>query len=140
MNKEIILDRFKELEDNLAILEKLSRIKEGEFVGTPEKYKLAERCLQLAIECVLDVTHYILAQKNLPRAEGGEAIIALGEHRIIPIEFAQKIKPMAGFRNILVHEYLKIDRNKVYEYTGKIEDFRKFERYILEFLEKTGKG
>ncbi|MEW6189856.1 MAG: DUF86 domain-containing protein [Actinomycetota bacterium] len=140
MNKEIILDRFKELEDNLAILEKLSKIEKEKFISSPETYKLAERCLQLSIECVLDVTHYILAQKNLPRAEGGEAIIALGEHRIIPMEFTKEIRPMAGFRNILVHEYLKIDRKRVYEYTGKIEDFRKFERYILEFLEKTEEG
>lgn len=65
--------------------------------------------------------------------------IILDRFKEMEDNLAQQIKPMAGFRNILVHEYLKIDRKRVYEYTSKIEDFRKFERYILEFLERNKK-
>lgn len=136
MNKEVVLDRLKEMEDNLVILDKLAKYRREDFVGQPEVYKLAERCLQLAIESILDVTHYILAQKNLPRAEGADAISGLGQYYIIPADFAEQIRPMAGFRNILVHEYLKIDRNKVYDYTQRLNDFRKFAAYVVEFLEK----
>jgi len=38
-----------------------------------------------------------------------EAITTLGELGILPFEFSQKFAPIAGFRNILVHEYLQVD-------------------------------
>lgn len=135
INKEVVLDRLKEIDDNAVILERLAKLDENKFVADPEKYKLAERCLQLAIECVLDIAHYVLAQKNLPRAEGAEAIAGLGEYGILPLDFAQQISPMAGFRNILVHEYSKINRHKVYAYTQQLHDFRDFQKHILAFLD-----
>ena len=137
MNREIILDRLKEIEDNLVILEKLADLDETAFISDPEKYKLAERCFQLAIESMLDVAHYILAQKNLPRAEGGEALNSLGEYGVIPSDFAQEIRPLAGLRNILVHEYLKIDRRKVYGYLKELREIREFSAYVLKFIDKS---
>ncbi|MCK4268157.1 MAG: DUF86 domain-containing protein [Actinomycetia bacterium] len=135
MNKEIIIDRLKEIDDNLAILEKLAKHSREKFIAQPEIYKLAERCLQLAVDSVLDISHYILAQQNWPRAEGKEAIRSLGQYRVIPAEFAEQFSHVAGFRNILVHEYLKIDRNKVFDFLHNLQDFREFSRYVLGFLE-----
>jgi len=39
-----------------------------------------------------------------------------------------KLIAMAGFRNILVHEYLEIDRRRVYEVLRK--DLADFDRFI----------
>jgi len=42
---------------------------------------------------------------------------------------------LTGFRNILVHEYGKIDRKKVYQYlTERLEDIENFREEILEYL------
>jgi uncharacterized protein YutE (UPF0331/DUF86 family) len=35
----------------------------------------------------------------------GEVILKLGKHGVIPEEFSDQIKGMAGLRNILIHEY-----------------------------------
>jgi len=135
VNPDIIFDRLKEIEDNLVILEKLAELDEPAFISNPEKYKLAERCFQLVIESMLDVAHYILAQKNLPRAEGGEALDSLGEYGVIPPDFAREIRPLAGLRNILVHEYLKIDRRKVYDYLKELDEIREFVAYLVKFVD-----
>jgi len=134
LNKQVVLERLQEMKENLAILEKLKRIPHDEFVKTPEMYKLAERCLQISIECILDISHYLIAQKDLPRAEGKEAILTLGRLDVLPDDFAQAISGMAGFRNILIHEYLKIDREKVYQKTQRVDDFYRFQKLILKFL------
>ena len=136
MNKEVILDRLQGMKENLAILEKLKKIPHDEFVETPEIYKLSERCLQISIECILDISHYLIAQRDLPRAEGKEAILALGIIGVLPKDFAQEISGMTGFRNILIHEYLKIDREKVYQNTQRVNDFYLFQKFILKFLAK----
>ena len=38
------------------------------------------------------------------------------------------VAPMAGFRNLLVHEYLEIDRHRVYSILEN--DLADFERFI----------
>ncbi|MBE0448784.1 MAG: DUF86 domain-containing protein [Actinobacteria bacterium] len=54
---------------------------------------------------------------------------------IIPKEFAREIRGIAGFRNILIHEYVKIDVEKVYGYLQKApEQFDAFRSYIGKFL------
>jgi len=47
-------------------------------------------------------------------AEYREVFSELGRHGIIPLDFADIIVPLAGFHNILVHEYLKVDLRQVY--------------------------
>jgi uncharacterized protein YutE (UPF0331/DUF86 family) len=43
---------------------------------------------------------------------------------------------MAGFRNILVPGYTRIDRAIVHDHLKKLEDFRDFQKHILEYLDK----
>ncbi len=38
-------------------------------------------------------------------------------------DFAQKFAPIAGFRNILIHEYLDIDWDEVYKNLQKIDQW-----------------
>lgn len=42
---------------------------------------------------------------------------------------------MAGFRNILVHEYAKIDLNKLAEVLNtSLSDFREYAGYIMTYI------
>jgi len=51
----------------------------------------------------------------------------LGKHGVIPPSFSERIKGMAGLRNILIHEYLRIDLGKLFEYLKfRPEDFMEF--------------
>ena len=58
-------------------------------------------------------------------------IVRLGAAGILPKQFSEKIKPMAGFRNILVHEYTEIDLREVYRVLQEnLSDFETFGKYI----------
>jgi uncharacterized protein YutE (UPF0331/DUF86 family) len=47
---------------------------------------------------------------------------------------AERLDGIVGFRNILVHEYGKIDRERVYQYLQeRIGDFEKFKEEILKY-------
>ncbi|NMB24028.1 MAG: DUF86 domain-containing protein [Firmicutes bacterium] len=62
-------------------------------------------------------------------------ILQLGQQGIIPQSFAERIAPMAGFRNLLVHEYLQINFHQTYDILrNRLEDFRTFASYIVAFL------
>ncbi|MCC6545046.1 MAG: DUF86 domain-containing protein [Nitrospirae bacterium] len=64
-----------------------------------------------------------------------DVIDKLGEREVIPSEFSQTIRGMAGFRNILIHEYAAVDIKKVYHVLhNQLDDFRKFAEYIDAYL------
>jgi uncharacterized protein YutE (UPF0331/DUF86 family) len=124
------------MDRNIQLLDELHESDRETFLSDPHVYLLAERCFQLTIQCLLDICFYIAARKGWDKPkDGAEAIELMGRQGIIPTDFAQAIVGMANFRNILVHAYLGINREIVYEYLGKTEDFRTFTRHIEAFIE-----
>lgn len=61
----------------------------------------------------------------------------LGVHGVIPSTFANQIRGMAGLRNILVHDYLRVDLEKLIEFVRfRLEDFLVFMKLVREYLAK----
>lgn len=58
----------------------------------------------------------------------------MGELGVLPLELAERLAPIAGFRNILVHEYLGIDWDEVYHNLVNLDDFERFAELIREWL------
>lgn len=89
----------------------------------------AERYLQLAIQAVLDVSHHLVADLKLGLpADNRDLFEQLARHRIVTVRLSQKLVRMAGFRNLLVHEYLEIDRHRVFAILQ--DELGDFERFI----------
>ena len=124
-----------EMEKNVNLLEELRSIPRHAFVSDPHHYLLAERCFQLAIQCVLDISYSIASQSEWDKpADGPSAIRLMGDKGVLPTDFAQRIVGMANFRNILVHAYLNIKREIVYDMLERLDDFRTFQRHIVTYL------
>lgn len=134
-NPEVIASRLQEIEENIILVEELREVPLDKFCGDPRLYKLAERCLELAIQALLDICHYITADNKWSRPKDNQqAILIMAEKNVLPRDFAQNIAPMAGFRNILVHEYVKIEPKIIYEHLSHLDDFRVFQKHILNYL------
>ena len=137
VNPEIINERLQEINENITLLEELKTIPFDRFRNDPKTFKCAERCLEISIQCILDICHHIIVDNNWPRPKDNkEAILTIGQKGVIPPDFADHILPMAGLRNILVHEYFKIDQKRLYDHLQNLGDFRAFQKHIIEFLKK----
>jgi len=132
------LDELNRVIKELSLLRsKITSVDELRDVANFEKRRAIERCLYLAIQNIIDIGSHIISALNLGMpGTYEEIIVSLGQHKIIPLDFAESIKKMAGFRNILEHEYVKIDLEKVYENLQRIEDFERFAAHIVQFTEK----
>jgi len=97
------------------------------------KYSLA-----CAIQDITRICVHIASALSLwkVRESEVEAILALSDEKIIPKEFAEKIKGMPGFRNRIIHDYLpnEFDAEKLFENLQNLNDFKKFSKYILEWI------
>jgi len=74
-----------------------------------------------------------MEQLEKPRDAYG-AIEMLGKIGVLPHELAQRLAPIAGFRNILVHEYLEIDWNEVLRHLQRLGDLYNFMEHIKRWL------
>jgi uncharacterized protein YutE (UPF0331/DUF86 family) len=137
INPEIINERLREIDENITLLEELKTTPFDKFRDDPKIFKCVERCLEISIQCILDICHHIVVENNWPRPrDNKETILAIGQKDVIPLDFAKNILPMAGLRNLLVHEYTKIEPELIYQHLQKIDDFRIFQKHIIKLLKK----
>lgn len=132
----MIEKKLQELNLCLKELEDLNNITWDEFNSSLSKQWMICHGLQLSIQILIDVGNHILAAIGENQIEDYVDVIdKLGGRNIMPFEFAQSIRGMAGLRNILVHEYARLDLKKIYDILqNQLDDFCKFINYIHQFL------
>lgn len=110
-----------------------------DFDRDPYLRDIAERNLEVAVQCVLDISHRLISLTGaLKPRDYCEAILRLGELGVLPPEFAAHLAPLAGFRNILVHEYLAVDWHEVYRNLQQIDDLARFADLVRQWLRQRG--
>lgn len=131
--------RLDELDERLARLEPLRDRKRAEFDADPYLRDIAERNLEISAQCCIDICHRIIILENVRKPTGYyEAFLIMGEIGVLSIDFARRLAPLAGFRNILIHEYLGIDWDQVYKNLQHIDDLVLFADEIRRWLSKKG--
>lgn len=61
--------------------------------------------------------------------------VVLGENGILPMDFALKIAPSVGLRNLVVHKYGKVDIKKMIEdIKNELGDYAAYAKYINDFI------
>jgi uncharacterized protein YutE (UPF0331/DUF86 family) len=137
VDRYVVQARIAKIREYVALLRKIRRLAdERRFAEDPLIYGNAERYLQLAIQGVLDISNHIVADMrlNLP-ADSKDLFSLLATHRVLPVRLSKKLVSMAGFRNVLVHEYLEIDRRRVYRVLkDELGDFEKFIKAVGKLL------
>ncbi|MCO6452696.1 MAG: DUF86 domain-containing protein [Caldilineales bacterium] len=127
--------RLDELNERLARLEPLRDRSADEFSLDPYLRDIVERNLEVAAQCCIDISHRIITLENAQKPRDYyEAILRVGELQIIPIDLARRLAPVAGFRNILIHEYLSIDWDIVHKRLQDLDDFAQFAKHISFWL------
>ena len=123
--------RLDKLNVCLKKLEPFKSKKKEELLGDPYLKDIIERNLQVAAQAVLDISNRIISIEGFEKPRDYyEAIMRLGEDGILPLDFAQTLAPLAGFRNILVHDYLEIDWDEVYSNLKQLQDLYKFMEHV----------
>jgi uncharacterized protein YutE (UPF0331/DUF86 family) len=72
--------------------------------------RIVERTLHLAIETCMDVADHLVADRRLRVPEtGAESFEILADAGLLPRELGAALASIVGFRNILVHDYARLD-------------------------------
>jgi len=135
IDEEKVTKLIRKIQESTERLKELKKLSLEEFLSEKDNYAICEHHLRRALEGVLSLATHILSRLPIEKPKDyTEALIKLGEAKVIPVSFAQKIKGMAGYRNRLVHLYWEVTPEEIYEKLQEIEDFEKFCEYILKYL------
>lgn len=116
VDREVFDRRLAQLEELLRRLRRLGSRPREEYLGSDELHAQAERWLQLTAECALDLAHHLIADRGWRTpASYRDAFRVLVEEGVLTPEFAGRMELWAGLRNVLVHLYLDVDHNRLWE-------------------------
>jgi len=132
---EVVRRRLKKLDEYLTILHGLREYDRQAFLDDPERYGSAERFLQLAIESTLDVGGHVIAQLHLGSIDSYRDIpTILSQHGYLEEELRERWIRMIGFRNVLVHDYVDLDRDIVFDaLQDDLDDIDAVQRALAQF-------
>ncbi len=136
VDRDVILERIRHLEDRINYLSDVDNYSKEEFSSEMDIYFRFERALHLAIESVIDIGNHIIADQQLKTPDSNKNIFKiLADNKIINKELSESLMKMAGFRNILVHDYLELDRKLEYEIIlNNIDDLEKFMEIAVKYI------
>lgn len=110
-----INDKIKEIDEFLGQLKEMIPHNLEEYKSNLEKKAACERYIEKIVEAAVDLAFFAIKIKKLEIPEDdADAFNILLKNKIINNELAEKLKNAKGMRNIITHEYGKIDDEIVF--------------------------
>lgn len=128
VNQSIVKSKIAHIENSLSRLREKQKVSFDEFKKDIDLQDIVLHNLQLAIQGCIDMASHIISDEGwrVP-ATLAELFDVIAKHKIISRELGERLSKMAGFRNIIIHEYEAIDLKKVYSILTKdIKDIYSF--------------
>jgi len=131
-----LLEKIENLEENITNLKK---IKKQFNINDIKTNKLDEWALRYgifeSIQIIIDIACHITNKYNLGVAKTyTQCIENLTKYHYIEKNLEKNLISAIGLRNLLIHEYTKIDIEKLYSFLNLTSDFSKFIKNIKEYL------
>jgi uncharacterized protein YutE (UPF0331/DUF86 family) len=118
------LERLAELLDELDRIRRAGREAYGERF---ERRLATQHAIQLAIQICVDIGAHLIAELGVRMPDDYKGIFeALREPIGLDPKLAEGLSAAAGMRNVLVHDYLEVDDDRVWEALERLDDLRDF--------------
>lgn len=116
MTLDQIQSRLDVLKANLGKLSEIPQASFEEFASDFRNVDATLHILQTSIQALIDIGGYLVAERALPTPRTSHEIFErIEEAGLLPAGTAQRVAPIIGFRNRVVHLYDRIDERRVYE-------------------------
>jgi len=124
------------LESYLNDMRSVQGISFDEYERDVKTRRFVERTLQISLEACLDIGSHIIGDEGFREPEDNRDIFKiLAEENVIEKGLLPNLQQMASFRNLIVHNYGKIDDEIVFGVLKRrIDDFASYAREITKYL------
>jgi len=137
LDNDRILEKIDEMENYLRELEEYLPEQEDDYLNNGLRKRASERAFQLASENLIDICNLIISEKGfgIP-ANSKDSIMKLAENKILTAPLSSRLEELVGFRNLLVHQYGRVDDSRSYSFLKmELKDFYEFIEIIDRYIE-----
>lgn len=139
IDKEVVRAKLSEIDQYAAEVTPILDLPEQEILGELKNVRTLERNFQLIVDAILSINSHLITSLSITPSEDYQGtFIILAQHQVLPTEFSQRIAPVVGLRNQIVHAYEKIDRQKfIKEFKEDHYQFRHYIELINRFINQS---
>lgn len=136
IDKDIVLNKADKVTHHIRRIKKKRDVTLEEFLSDLDLQEIIMFNIQMAVQNCIDLAAHIISDEELGIAGStNEMFYILQENGYLSTELADKMVAAVGFRNLIVHEYGKIDLKQVYEIVqSDIDELEMFLKTILQKL------
>lgn len=141
VDKKFVRHKISLIQNELKDLEKLKKYSLEEILGDFFKFNTLERIMEKIVIRAIDINQHLLLESATKEIETPksyrETFLELAKLDVYPKNFAERIANSAGMRNILVHEYDKVDYSMIYSSIEDcLRDYHQYCQYVLDFIDE----
>lgn len=136
-DQELVQNKLNQIVEYMDELDQIVVMPDEKIKKDYLVYHTAERLLQLIVDTMTDINMHFIKEKQLSVPDDLQSTFhTLAVNGILPDDFAEKIAPVVGMRNLLVHRYEKLDRDLfVRKLKQNFSDFKQYTVFIEQAME-----
>ncbi len=136
VDRDLLLRKLANLDQYLTQMTEYRDITIEKYSQDWKTQRVVERTLQIAIEVCLDVATHLIADRGLRvPATYAEAFEVLGDAGLLEPDLKDLMIRMSRFRNLIVHEYTRLDPAIVVRILhAHLDDLSRFKAAVLKSI------
>jgi len=136
VDEALILRKLADLSTYIQQISDFRSLSVDEYKSDWKTQRIVDRTLHIMIEMCIDITGHLISDLKLRVPESyADGFRILNENGIVSDDLIESLMKMAKFRNIIVHQYEKVDPEIVISILqGNIDDCQKFSDEIVIYM------
>lgn len=134
-----LFQHLQEIDQSLADWERYqASVTQENIIENRDSRNMVMHAMLISIQSCIDIANYRIVQKGLRRpAVYRETFEILAEASLISRELGEELSDLAGFRNVLVHIYWRLDEQRLYEILQHgLMPLKGFRKVIVQLLKE----
>ena len=137
VDKDLVLTKAGNVKKHLGRVEKKAKTDLKTFLGDLDRQDIIAFNLEVAVQNCIDIAAHIIGAEGLGvPGSTAEMFYLLEENDYLSAEITEKMIKAVGLRNLIAHEYGKIDLKQIYEISQN--DYKDLNTYLVAIFEKLG--
>lgn len=136
VHPEVLRRRLQKIDEYVEYLERAQNYSLEELDDDLERQAAVERMLQLSIEALVDMGAHVITDEGLGTYERSRDVPGiLNDHGYLGSDLCETWEQMIGLRDILVHQYLEVDIERLYDILQEeLDDIQRIADIFNQFL------
>jgi len=135
LDRDKVTTYISEIKTSVETLRGYARIEKEDFLSSPISIRDARYCFIIAGQASIDLCYHLTAKllKKAP-SDYSSCFNLLEETGRFNKETLRCMSSMAKFRNLLVHHYIKVDDERVYDKLSELDCFDRFIKDLEDLI------